>query len=194
MRAIRVTPTSIAARRCPPHEIVMAEEGLQSAETIRLGDGRRFVLRPLRTDDLEALRRAYQRLTPEEIEYRFFYRSRELPASVMAQVRDLDPARDAAFVVDDAGEIRAVADLHADHAGAHQAEFGLIVGKAVSGHGIGRRLMLRLLEEAKRRGLAWLVGSVRADNARMLELCRDLGATITRIADEPSALCVRFAP
>jgi acetyltransferase len=173
---------------------MMPGEQLQSTETIRLGDGRRFVLRPLRTDDLEALRRAFLRLTPEEIEYRFFYRSRELPASVMAQVRDLDPARDAAFVVDDAGEIRAVADLHADHAGAHQAEFGLIVGKAVSGHGIGRRLMLRLLEEAKRRGLAWLVGSVRADNARMLELCRDLGATITKIADEPGALCVRFAP
>jgi hypothetical protein len=54
--------------------------------------------------------------------------------------------------------------------------------------------MLRLLEEAKRRGLAWLVGSVRADNTRMLELCRDLGATVTRIADEPNALCVRFAP
>jgi acetyltransferase len=51
-------------------------------ESIQLEDGRNFVLRPLRPDDLEALRRAFLRLTPEEIEYRFFYRSRELPASV----------------------------------------------------------------------------------------------------------------
>ncbi|HEX7128435.1 MAG TPA: hypothetical protein VF217_00015, partial [Rhodanobacteraceae bacterium] len=80
-------------------------------------------MRPLRPDDLEALRRAFLRLTPEEIEYRFFYRSRELPASVQAQVRGLDPTRDAAFVVDDAGEIRAVADLHMATADGRTAEF-----------------------------------------------------------------------
>jgi acetyltransferase len=151
-------------------------------------------MRPLRPDDLEALRRAFLRLTPEEIEYRFFYRSRELPASVQAQVRSLDPARDAAFVIDDAGEIRAVADLHMATPEACTAEFGLIVGKAISGHGIGKRLMLKLLDEAGRRGLAALHGSVRADNGRMLDLCRELGATITPDPDDPGVLCVRITP
>jgi len=169
-------------------------EADHALESVRLEDGRSFVLRPLRADDLEALRRAFLRLTPQEIEYRFFYRSRELPASVQAQVRGLDPARDAAFVVDDGGEIRAVADLHVDHPGAREAEFGLIVGKAVSGHGLGRRLMLRLLDEARRRGLAALYGSVRADNARMLELCRELGAAITPVTGDPAVLCVCFEP
>lgn len=166
----------------------------QIAETIRLDDGRRFVLRPLRVDDLPALRRAFQRLTPEEIEYRFFYCSRELPASVQAQVRGLDPAREAAFVVENDGEIRAVADLHAGQPDAREAEFGLIVGKAISGHGIGWRLMQRLLGEAKRRGLSALHGSVRADNPRMLELCRDLGATIAPDPDDPGVRDVRFVP
>jgi acetyltransferase len=164
------------------------------AEPIRLEDGRNFVLRPLHPDDLEALRRAFLRLTPEEIEYRFFYRSRELPASVQAQVRGLDPTRDAAFVVDDAGEIRAVADLHMATADGRTAEFGLIVGKAISGHGIGKRLMLKLLDEAGRRGLAALQGSVRADNGRMLDLCRELGATISPDPDDAGVLCVRLAP
>jgi acetyltransferase len=163
-------------------------------ETIRFDDGRRFVLRPLRPDDLEALRRAFVRLTPEEIEYRFFYRSRELPASVQAQVRGLDPACDAAFVADDGQEIRAVSDLHMQRPDARDAEFGLIVGKAVSGHGLGWRLMQRLLGEARRRGLAALHGSVRADNARMLELCRDLGATIALDPDDPAVRDVRFTP
>lgn len=163
-------------------------------ETIRLPGGRQFILRPLRTDDVAALRRAFLRLTPEEIEFRFFYRSHELPASVTAQVRDLDPARDAAFVIDDAGEIRAVADLHAEQPNAREAEFGLIVGKAISGHGLGKLLMQRLLAEARRRGLAWLRGSVRADNARMLELCRDLGATATSDPGDPSIRSVTFAP
>lgn len=171
-----------------------SDDAQRRTEVVQLDDGRRFVLRPLHVDDLDALRRAFLRLTPEEIEYRFFYRSRELPASVQAQVRALDPARDAAFVIDDQGEIRAVADLHAAHAGAREAEFGLIVGKAVSGHGIGWLLMRRLLGEAKRRGLATLLGSVRADNGRMLELCRDLGATIASDPDDPSIRRVTFAP
>lgn len=172
----------------------MADEQLRSPKAIRLDDGRSFVMRPLRANDIDSLRRAFLRLTPEEVEYRFFHRARELPASVMTQVRDLDPALDAAIVVDDGGEIRAVADLHLAAPDAREAEFGLIVGKAISGQGIGRRLMLRLLEEARRRGLASLVGTVRADNARMIELCRELGATITRIPDEPNALRVKFAP
>ena len=171
-----------------------ADNVRRRTEVVQLDDGRTFALRPLRTDDLEALRRAFLRLTPEEIEYRFFYRSRELPASVQAQVRGLDPRCDAAFVIDDDGEIRAVADLHLEHPGAREAEFGLIVGKAISGHGIGRRLMLRLLDEARSRGLAALYGSVRADNSRMLELCRELGATITPVAGDSAVLCVRLEP
>lgn len=167
---------------------------IDTGQHIRLDDGRAFTLRALRTDDLEALRRAFLRLTPEEIEYRFFYRSRELPASVQAQVRGLDPARDAAFVVDDGRDIRAVADFHMERPDSRDAEFGLIVGKAVSGHGLGWCLMQRLLGEARRRGLTALHGSVRADNARMLELCRDLGATIAHDPDDPGVREVRFAP
>lgn len=161
--------------------------------TVHTDDGRSFVLRELRADDVPALQRAFRRLTPEEIEYRFFYRSRELPASVMAQVRGLDTAREAAFVLEDAGEIRAVADLHAERPDSREAEFGLIVGKAVSGHGLGRLLLLRLLDEARRRELATLVGSVLASNARMLDLCHRLGAEATPDPDDPSVLTVRFA-
>lgn len=163
-------------------------------ETIRFEDGRSFVLRALRPDDLDALRRAFLRLTPEEIELRFFVRSRELPASIAQQVRGLDAAREAAFVLDDGGEIRAVADLHADTPDAASAEFGLIVGKSVAGHGLGSLLMIRLIDEARRRGLATLHGSVRSDNARMLEMCRDLGATIAPTAGDPTVLRVAFTP
>ena len=65
-------------------------------------------------------------------------------------------------------------------------------GQAVAGHGIGRLLMLRLLEAARRRGITALTGNVRTDNTRMLELCRDLGAAILPIAEDPGILCARF--
>lgn len=172
----------------------MREDPANSNETVTLADGRSLLLRRLRPDDLDALRRAFRRLTPEEVEYRFFYRSRELPASVGEQVRSLDPARDAAFVIDDAGEVRAVADLHSSGPGAREAEFGLIVGKAIAGNGLGKHLMRRLLAEARARGIKVLRGCVRADNARMLQLCRDLGATVTADPGDATTLVVMFAP
>ncbi|HLI17095.1 MAG TPA: GNAT family N-acetyltransferase [Rhodanobacteraceae bacterium] len=165
----------------------------QSAETIHIDDGRAFVLRSLRPDDLPALHRAFSRLTPEEIEYRFFHRSRELPVSVQRQVRTLDPACDAAFVLDDGGEIRGVADLHMQRPDSREAEFGLIVGKAIAGHGLGTLLMQRLLAEAGRRALT-LRGLVRRDNARMLELCRAFGGTVSADPDDPAIVSVSFAP
>ena len=165
------------------------------AETqiVRLDDGREFLLRPLQSVDLDALRRAFRRLTPEEVELRFLHQSRELPAFIENEVRELDPVRDAAFVLEAVdGEIRAVADLHVDASDPTQAEFGLVVGQAIAGHGLGRLLMQRLLMEARHRGLA-LHGSVRRDNARMLDLCRSLGGTATVEPGEPGLMAVRFA-
>lgn len=170
----------------------MAAAPSDATETVRAADGQQFVLRALRADDLPALNRAFQRLTPEEIEYRFFYRSRALPASVQAQVRNLDPALDAGFVLEAAGEIRAVADLHLETPTSPEAEFGLIVGQAVAGRGLGGRLLQRLLDEAHRRGVT-LVGLVLRDNGRMLELCRRLGGTMETDPDDPQVLRVRFA-
>lgn len=169
----------------------MNEMGRQP-ETVKLPDGREFLLRPLHADDLAALQRAFRRLTPEEVELRFLHQSRELPAFIADEVRTLDPERDVALVLEDAtGEIRAVADLHVEASGEPEAEFGLIVGQAIAGHGLGRLLMLRLLAEARRRKLA-LNGFVRTDNARMLDLCRALGGTISNEPDEPDVLRVRF--
>jgi len=160
-------------------------------EIIRLDDGRTFTLRALRADDLDALRRAFRRLTPEEVELRFLHQSRELPAFIESEVRELDPARDAAFVLEDAGEIRAVADLHVEPSDPARAEFGLIVGRAIAGHGLGRLLLERLLIEARSRGLT-LRGIVRRDNARMLDLCRALGGAAAIEPGEPGLMAVRF--
>lgn len=163
-------------------------------EYVRLHDGREFLLRPLTTADLPALRRAFQRLTPEEVELRFMHQTRELPAFVEDNVRALDPARDVALALEYAGEIRAVADFHIARAASRAAEFGLIVGQAVAGHGLGTLLMQCLLDEAHHRGLDVLRGFVRFDNARMLELCRNLGASVHAHPDDPALLSVEFKP
>lgn len=160
-------------------------------QTVRLADGRTFTLRRLAIDDVAALRRAFHRLTPEEVELRFMHQSRNLPDFIEHEVRALDPAHDAAFVLEESGEIRAVADLHTARSGAREAEFGLIVGRAIAGLGFGTLLLQRLMAEARTRGVD-LVGLVRRDNGRMLDLCRTLGGDVHNDADDMSLLRVRF--
>lgn len=162
------------------------------SDTVTLKDGRRLLVRLLRRNDLPALRRAFGRLTPDEVELRFMYQSRALPAYIEREVSELDPDRSAAFVlVDEDGEIRGVADMHIERPGGHEAEFGLIVGKAIAGNGLGRLLMRRLLDEANRRGLV-LHGVVLRTNVRMVELCTALGAQLAVTPDDATLLAVTF--
>ncbi len=161
---------------------------------MRLRDGREFLLRALRPQDLPALQRAFHRLTPEEVELRFMHQTHDLPAFVEHNVLALDPARDVALVLEHAGEIRAVADFHLERPASREAEFGLIVGQAIAGHGLGTLLLQCLLDAAHNRGLETLRGFVRSDNARMLELCRNLGARVHANPGDPTLLSVEFKP
>jgi acetyltransferase len=70
------------------------------------------------------------------------------------------------------------------------AEFAIVVADAWQGRGIGRRLLGKLIEVARERGLRRLYGEILATNRPMLELVRKLGfklgrhedATLTRVS------------
>ena len=61
-----------------------------------------------------------------------------------------------------------------------RAEYAIIVRQDMGGQGLGRRLMDKLIGYARSRGIGMLYGDVLAENARMLNLCRDLGFRIVR--------------
>ena len=155
-------------------------------------DGRRFLLRPVRPDDAEALMRAFARLTPEQIRLRVFQCMGALSAEVARRLANPDPDWAAAWVVsDDKGEIRGDARYYADREG-HRAEFGVIVDPAVTGIGIGRALLQRLIDDARARGLKELWGAVLTENATMLELAQQLGAVRGAMEGEPGVVRVGF--
>jgi acetyltransferase len=62
-------------------------------------------------------------------------------------------------------------------------EFALVVADAWQGCGIGRELMRRRLEHARRHGVPMLRGIVRRGNRAMLRLARSLGFRAARDAD-----------
>jgi L-amino acid N-acyltransferase YncA len=57
----------------------------------------------------------------------------------------------------------------------HEAEFAILVSHYISGMGLGRHLMRRLVRWARGKKLASMRGHVLADNVPMLNLADSLG-------------------
>jgi acetyltransferase len=77
--------------------------------------------------------------------------------------------------------------LHRDPEGA-SGEYAVLLRSALKGHGLGWLLMSRMIEYARREGLATIHGQVLADNTTMLHMCAELGF---RIADDPAEAGVK---
>ncbi len=155
-------------------------------------DGRTLRLRAVRSGDIDAFKRGFARLTPEQVRQRTFHRMNELSDEAAHRLVDIDPASAAAYVVvDEAGELHGEARLHVVP-DTGTAEFAVVVDPQMLGIGIGRALMRRLVREARRRGLRELWGTVLADNALMLDFSRRLGARREGVPGEADIVRVSF--
>ena len=63
------------------------------------------------------------------------------------------------------------------------AEFAIVVADAWQGRGIGKRVLAKLIDIARRRGVKQLYGEILATNRPMLEMVRRLGFRLERHAD-----------
>jgi acetyltransferase len=82
--------------------------------------------------------------------------------------------------------------LSADPDG-ERAEFAIVVEDSMTGKGIGRKLMNRIIDYAATRGLREIFGFVLGENAVMLDLCRRLGFHIDA-AEREGVLRVSLDP
>jgi acetyltransferase len=156
-----------------------------------------LTLRPIRPED-EAQHRAFlERLDPEDIRMRVFYSRRSIEHSELARLTQIDYAREMAFIAtqprpdggeDTLGAVRVTVD--ADN---ESAEFGVIVRSDLKGHGLGRRLMHKMIAYLRARGTQRLVGTVLRINTGMLELAHALGFQECRPpsdAHDPQTCCI----
>ena len=186
------TPYRSATR--PPRRESRLPRGTaaRADEPFALSDGRVLTLRPIRIDDADALRRGFARLTPEQVRLRTFHRQNELTPAAAERLVRIDPETTSAWVAVDAdGEIRGEARLHADVVD-ESGEFGVTVDPSFTERGIGRALMQRLLDDARRRGLRTIWGDVLADNSTMLDFVKRIGAKREFVPDEPGVIRVSF--
>jgi acetyltransferase len=150
--------------------------------TVTSANGRTFHVRPIRAEDEPRLIEGFGRLSSEEVRLRFHAPVKTLDHVVASRFSQINYDREMALILTDPGPpgttpIYAVARLAADPDN-ETAEYAIVVGGEFAGQGLGRALLELLIDHARDRGLKRLVGPVLRENARMLNLCRDLGFTI----------------
>ena len=155
---------------------------------VKAHDGRQLRLRDIRADDVDAIKRCFKRLSPEDIRRRFLHAMSELPQPMAQRLCRIDPELERALVLEDdsvvPGEIRGVGRIYVDPF-ANSAEFSVLVERAWSRQGLGALLMQHLVDECRQRDLSEIWGYVLLENRPMLQLCKQLGFTRRLAPDEP---------
>jgi acetyltransferase len=194
-------PVGVKEARIGLHDAGQREEALpgpairpypqQYATSASLRNGTPVHLRPIRPEDEPLMVRFHGTLSDRSVYYRFFRAmSLEQRASHarLSRLCFVDYARELALVAvaveptTGRAEIIGVGRLCREP-GLKQAEFAVIVSDRWQGHGLGTRLLARLVEIGRKEGLARITGAILSDNVEMQHVCERVGFTVHRGVD-----------
>jgi acetyltransferase len=157
----------------------------------KLADGTALRLRPVRPEDEPRLIELTRHMSAEDLRTRFFTPMKSMTHQLAARLSQIDYDREMALIAEitDGSAVLGVARFAADPDN-RRAEFAVAVRSDWKRRGLGRLLMTRLVEVARRRGIGALVGNVLRENAAMLGLCRVLRFTVETHPDDAGAMRV----
>lgn len=186
--------------RPPPRRNLFARaprHHFQAAEKFTARDGRALIIRPIRIEDIQALRRFFNRLSPAEVRMRFLHPMNELTEVFARQLCDLDPMQAFAWVLADPDEVETpdiygVGRAHADRV-LDEAEFAIVLQGGYARQGFGSRLMRHVIDSARKLGVIELWSDVLIDNSAMLALSESLGFTRSMTPHNPGVLRLRLS-
>jgi acetyltransferase len=162
-----------------------------------LRGGGEYTIRPIHPDDAQMLQDLVQNLSPQSRYYRFVSSMTELPPSMLSRLTLIDYDREMALVAihreRKAGDNGVIVETervvgvsrYITNPDKSSCEFSLVVADDFNGKGLGSRLMLSIMEEARDKGLAEIEGLVLANNPGMLKLMKGLGFQIKPFAEDP---------
>jgi acetyltransferase len=153
--------------------------------TIETQSGMRILIRPIRPTDETLYHDFLQKVSVEDIRFRFLSPRKEFSHAAVARFTQIDYARAMAFVAltENQRELLGVARLAADP-DYTRAEYAVIVRSDLKGRGIGWGLMRHLIRYAESEGLRDLYGDVLAANQQMLKMCHELGFDIAANSED----------
>jgi len=146
-------------------------------EEVTLANGVRVLLRLVRPDDRELLRRGFTQLSDASRYLRFFTTKADLTEAELTRLIELDGINQLALGAvregPDGMEGLGIARFARDPAAPEIAEAAVTVTDAAQGAGLGTLLLARLAEAARERGITWFRGEFLAGNERVRALIAD---------------------
>jgi acetyltransferase len=154
----------------------------------KLCDGTPYTLRPIRPEDAAIEMEFVDGLSPESRRLRFQSALRGLTPTMLARFTQIDYDREMAFIaVDETSGIEhevGVARYMVLPDG-KSCEFAIVVADTWQGRGLGHRMMQRLIEVARSRGVEEMIGWVLTSNSAMLEMVQNLGFKVAADPEDP---------
>ncbi|MCP4376989.1 MAG: GNAT family N-acetyltransferase, partial [bacterium] len=148
-------------------------------EDFALKSGRVVRLRPIRPEDEPEHQVFFSKLSPQDIQMRFFGSMGKLLHPAMVRFTQIDYDREMAFIAttpdengkqETLGEVRTITDPDNTI-----AEYSIIVRSDVKGTGLGRKLLQKMIDYCRGRGTQRFVGHVLGRNRAMLSLVYSMG-------------------
>jgi len=141
-----------------------------------------LLIRPIKPEDAPLLLELFDSLAPQSVYFRFFTPMKKLPHTMLARFTQIDYDREIAMVAIQVkngkdkmlGVARACLEWNQK-----DAEFAAVVGDQWHGKGVGAELLKQVLAIAKERKIKRIVGTVLAENKKMLNLGKKMGMTIS---------------
>lgn len=147
------------------------------------GSRRKLCLRPIRTDDAQALVDMGLRSTPEDLRLRFFSPVRPMVGALTSLLTEFNRDRHIAVAAYDPAAVGGDKDILGVvrlilSPEEPEGEFAIMVRSDQAGHGIGHCLMEQMLGWAHDRKLTRVRAEIMMENKRMLRLAREFGAVV----------------
>lgn len=166
----------------------------ERTDVLRLPDGRELWLRPVQPADAGPIAGAFELLNEDEVRRRYLHPVKALNVDYLKTLVQPQPGEAFAVVAAEPlppGEalVGALARLNRDP-GQDSAEFAILVSHFVSGQGLGKALMLRLIEWAQAHGIRRIWGEIMDDNSAMIDLAQSLGFERGTSQESPNLLHV----
>ena len=140
--------------------------------------------RPVQPEDEARFYRLWPRLSRETVYRRFHAPLHRLPRETVRRLVQVDHDLREAVVADVGGEVVGVARYDRSPTDPTTAEFAILVEDAWQGLGVGRQLLLQLIDLARDLGVPVLTATVQPDNERVLGLIRRLLPASSVTADD----------
>ena len=151
----------------------------QHEEFFTLKDGREVLLRPIIAEDEQTHFEFNNSLSKEDRYKRFFGEVGQLSHEAMAKMTQIDFDREMAFIASykdpegqfhTLGVVRAITDPEN-----HETEFAVVIRSDLQGQGLGKKLMVKMINYCRSRGTQIMMGITLPQNAGMVSLSRKLG-------------------